>query len=307
MKKICAKCGIEKDVGEFYKDSSTKDGLHIQCKACVKAYQEANRKKIAAYREANKEKTALYGKSRYEKNKPAMARKAKAYREKNKLAIYGNKKAYREKNKIEIAAHKKDYNQKNKTAIARKTKAYREANKEKIAAQKKVCREAHASFSIYAPQLDFAETCSEGLDGELLIPCTYCGKVFAPTTQAVQHRIKAINGTQRGESRCYCSAACKLACPSYKKRTKWASQKPATSREVSYQFRQLVLERDNWTCQRCGAGTEAELHCHHIEGAVQQPGMANDLESGVTLCKACHKEAHSEKGCRYVDLRCPTK
>ena len=81
--------------------------------------------------------------------------------------------------------------------------------------------------------------------------------------------------------------------------------KPATSREVDVHFRQLVLERDDWTCQRCGAGTEKQLHVHHIEGVVQQPGMANDLENGITLCKECHKFVHSQEGCHYTDLKCP--
>lgn len=34
MAKICYKCGIEKDVGEFYKNRSRKDGLDHYCKVC---------------------------------------------------------------------------------------------------------------------------------------------------------------------------------------------------------------------------------------------------------------------------------
>lgn len=86
----------------------------------------------------------------------------------------------------------------------------------------------------------------------------------------------------------------------------WKSQKLATSREVSAQFRWLVLNRDNWMCQRCGVGVENELHVHHIEGVVQQPSMANDLENGITLCKKCHRWAHSQEGCKYFDLKCPS-
>ena len=34
MKKTCKKCGITKDVNEFYKNKLTKDGLESYCKEC---------------------------------------------------------------------------------------------------------------------------------------------------------------------------------------------------------------------------------------------------------------------------------
>ncbi len=30
--------------------------------------------------------------------------------------------------------------------------------------------------------------------------------------------------------------------------------------------------------------------------------MSADIDIGITLCKKCDKEVHSEKGCRYIDL-----
>ena len=32
--KICSKCNIDKDLGEFHKDKSRKDGLRSACKEC---------------------------------------------------------------------------------------------------------------------------------------------------------------------------------------------------------------------------------------------------------------------------------
>lgn len=161
--------------------------------------------------------------------------------------------------------------------------------------------------SVETDGISMAETVMEGPFGDLLVLCTYCGKLYVPTRRAVCCRKSSINGKASGEQRLYCSEACKEACPSYRQKDDWKSNKPATSREVSAQFRQLVLARDEWTCQKCGAGTDSQLHVHHIEGATQQPGLSNDLENGITLCKKCHREAHSEKGCHYVDLRCPVK
>ena len=79
--------------------------------------------------------------------------------------------------------------------------------------------------------------------------------------------------------------------------------KKATSREVQPELRQMVLERDGWTCQRCEE-TEVELHCHHITGILQNPIESADMDNCITLCKKCHKEVHKKDGCKYIELRC---
>lgn len=37
MKKVCKACVVEKDLSEFYSHQSNRDGLHHECKSCVKA------------------------------------------------------------------------------------------------------------------------------------------------------------------------------------------------------------------------------------------------------------------------------
>ena len=49
MVKVCTKCKIEKELSEFYKDKSTKDGLTCKCKSCGKQYREANRENDKKY------------------------------------------------------------------------------------------------------------------------------------------------------------------------------------------------------------------------------------------------------------------
>jgi 5-methylcytosine-specific restriction endonuclease McrA len=224
--------------------------------------------------------------------------------------------AYRAANKKKIACdaakhyliHKNTMNRKNKNyriinrdILKEKSQIYSDMNKDK----KEKYRNSYAIYETFAHQINFAEQVFESESGQLLVFCTYCGKVFMPSVKAVCSRISALNGKSRGECRLYCSEACKGACPSFNQEKHWKGTKPATSREVSAQFRQIVLKRDNWTCQRCGAGSEAELHVHHIDGATQQPGMSNDIENGVTLCKECHEHVHSQDGCKYHELRCP--
>ena len=50
--KTCTKCGVEKDVGEFNKNKSRKDGLQHQCKSCANEHYKANREeKLAKQKE----------------------------------------------------------------------------------------------------------------------------------------------------------------------------------------------------------------------------------------------------------------
>ena len=51
-------------------------------------------------------------------------------------------------------------------------------------------------------------------------------------------------------------------------------------------LRRVVIERDGWSCQRCGR--HAPLEVHHADG---DPGN-NELENLTTLCRRCHIELH---------------
>lgn len=140
------------------------------------------------------------------------------------------------------------------------------------------------------------------------VKCAYCGRWFAPKWYQVRNRLAAINNLGKGEQRLYCSENCKLACPTYGKVKYPRGFKHTTSREVNPYLRQMVLERDNWTCQICGKTIkEAQLHVHHMDPAAQNPMFQNDAGSCITLCKGCHAMVHSRRGCRYVDLQCKTE
>lgn len=162
-------------------------------------------------------------------------------------------------------------------------------------------------FSTYASQISYAEEVRRDPENSdwLQVQCAYCGKWFTPTRCSVSHRAGCLNGSMSGESRFYCSDNCKLACPIYNKHYYPAGFKHTTSREVDPYLRQMVLERDDWTCQICGKTVEeAELHCHHMDPAAQNPMFQNDMDGCVTLCKDCHGWVHTQHGCKYVDLRC---
>ena len=157
-------------------------------------------------------------------------------------------------------------------------------------------------YETYHPQISFAEKTRKA-DDYLQVKCTYCGKWYIPSIQSLRNRIYSLQGKYIGENRLYCSKYCKTACPIYHKILYSDEQQQGTSREVQAELRQMVLERDNWTCQKCGK-TKTELHCHHIEGIRWEPIESADIDKCITFCKSCHKKTHSKKDCSFFDLRC---
>jgi len=82
--KTCTKCGVEKDVVEFDKDKTKKDGLFSWCKSCKKEYREANSEKIRIknkqYYEANHEREISRAKEYHESNhEEILVRRREAY------------------------------------------------------------------------------------------------------------------------------------------------------------------------------------------------------------------------------------
>ena len=87
MKK-CSGCKIEKDLNNFTKNSSRKDGLNHNCKECFKKYYEVNKNKIIesatkSYNQ-NKEYRKIYlkeyGKNWRKNNKDKNCYKSNMYR-----------------------------------------------------------------------------------------------------------------------------------------------------------------------------------------------------------------------------------
>jgi len=136
----------------------------------------------------------------------------------------------------------------------------------------------------------------------LEVKCMYCGRWYVPGHGSVIHKIRCMDGKQSGEQNLYCSDECKKACPTYRQQLYPKDFKLNTSREVQPALRKLVLERDNYTCQKCDA-TDKELHCHHYEGIEVNPVESADIDMCITLCKDCHNEVHKHDKCGMKDYK----
>lgn len=216
---------------------------------------------------------------------------------------------YKAENSEYVKDYLKNYRDEHKDYAKEYQKEYTLKNKEQRKEYNKKLYHSPTSFDKYSLKLEGFDDI-KNIDNILYVKCTYCGDWFAPTLSQVLSRIAAINGTAKSngtEARFYCHDNCKNECPIFGQVIHEKGFKKATSRETNPILRQLVLERDNYTCQMCMKNKTVlvvGLHCHHIQGATQNPMLSNDPDNCITLCKNCHKIVHSKEGCTYHDLKC---
>jgi 5-methylcytosine-specific restriction endonuclease McrA len=167
-------------------------------------------------------------------------------------------------------------------------------------------------YDTYAKRLYADKTRRDPLEPQILqVKCTWCGQWYRPNDGSVRHRVNICEGKEpRGEARFYCSDNCKQACPIYGKRPDVLMKEDAIragnyegyNREVQPELRQLVFQRDDYTCQKCEE-RGGILNCHHITGVKINPIESADVDNCITLCKQCHKEVHTLPGCTYNELK----
>lgn len=55
-------------------------------------------------------------------------------------------------------------------------------------------------------------------------------------------------------------------------------------------WRILVIRRDK-VCQCCGSNKDRQAH--HIEDGSHNPDVRFDVDNGITLCRGCHSQFHT--------------
>lgn len=114
--KICIKCKIDKELNEFHKHKSSKDGYETKCKQCRKFYQDKYNKK---YYKENKEEIDKHSKEYYGNNKEKINNRSKIQ----------SKKYYKE-NKVERLKHMKEYNASHHVKERKKTQIQKKREQE---------------------------------------------------------------------------------------------------------------------------------------------------------------------------------
>ena len=98
MKK-CSQCKVDKELSEFQKDSSSKNGVRANCKACAKIKRYANKANIAAYYQKNKEYILARNRQNYQDNREARLAYRDEYYKKNKVAVIKTNIRWRKNNR----------------------------------------------------------------------------------------------------------------------------------------------------------------------------------------------------------------
>ena len=96
--KLCKKCKLEKEIYQFHKDKTQKDGLRKWCKECRHLHFQS----VADIK-------AIYDKTYFETNRLFISKRNKEYRLKNKERLKIKQNEWREKNKEKIINWKKNH------------------------------------------------------------------------------------------------------------------------------------------------------------------------------------------------------
>ncbi len=123
--KVCSVCGEEKELSEFYKDSTHYDGHHSECKCChnikCKKWREDNKELKAKndrdYQIRNREKISNYQKEYRIRNKEKSKEYHKEYQRVNRVDLAEKQKAHRDSIKPEISKYSRMYYSRNRIRI----------------------------------------------------------------------------------------------------------------------------------------------------------------------------------------------
>jgi len=310
--KICTKCKEEKDISNFGKHATGKDGYFPSCKHC----------RAKQYREKEKTQTIFLNEkicTQCEILKPILEfpknkNNKDGYAGKCKNCIKKYREQYYIENKEEILNDRKNYYIENKEDILKRVSEYyfnadNNIKEKQKTSKKKYYKKLAEIKSCYPEQLQkFEELQIDPKNSKYFqVKCTYCGGWFNPTTSMVQRRINFFKGLIPEESKFYCSNSCKQECPTFKQKIE-KKEKPGTSREIPAYLRKIVFERDNWSCQICGKNIQddnIQLHCHHIIPAAVDQIQEYDQNNCLTLCKDHHRFVHKNLtiNCNYEQIK----
>lgn len=127
-----------------------------------------------------------------------------------------------------------------------------------------------------------------------IVKCSFCDKEVYKTP-----------GSIKKFKRSFCSVKCSRSFYKGENSPAWrggvtSERKKQRDSKQYKEWRTLVFERDDYTCQSCkarnGKGKAVYLHAHHIKSFHNFPELRFELNNGVTLCIECHKETDNYGG-----------
>jgi hypothetical protein len=278
--KVCNKCGINKSLEDFHRDSGKQDGRTGRCKDCCKV------QRIIKYKE-NREEILVRTKEYKLKNSEAIKVKNKIYRERNIETIKAYSQIYRENNKEVMKSYKKKYYSENREKLLEVKRAYSARVCDSLERFNKLILTDEAWY----------------IDGKVVVICKLCGEKFNPFNWQVANRLSSINGTLTGEHNFYCSDSCKDACPVYRFQPKCVDPRSnlyitkldiveARACQTDHLKQLQCDEYGHNFCEKCGDIIDVELH--HTLPVSKHGREAINSSGHILLCAGCHSDLHSE-------------
>lgn len=120
------------------------------------------------------------------------------------------------------------------------------------------------------------------------------GGWFSPGYYQLYERIRNIEHIGLDNSYFYCSNECKEECPLFNLYSDPLKENSKPYTETEYkQFRDFVLEQDEYCCVYCGNKSE---HVHHERPQKSEPFFALDPDLAWSVCIECHyKYGHKDE------------
>lgn len=166
--KKCPKCGQIKDIGEFYRNKSRRDGFSVYCKECILNDSHEY----------------------YEKNKIVAKERLNAWRAKNRDYVNERDKIYRKENPdIEFKKQKK-YRETHKEKLYLKGKKYRGEHKDYFYNKARERKAKKMEVSDGTITLEFEQYLFDEQNGK----CAYCGCDLNETGKHLDHIIPLSKG-----------------------------------------------------------------------------------------------------------------
>lgn len=140
MEKKCTKCGIVKDLSEYYRDKNAKDGKKSQCKQCQKdavlKWAKDNPEKVRAkqkiYYKRNSEKVKGRVRDWIEKNPERKKESDNNWRKNNHERYLRKSRQWFKDHQEQAKATRKEYYETNKEKLLSNNKEWAENNREKM-------------------------------------------------------------------------------------------------------------------------------------------------------------------------------
>lgn len=118
--------------------------------------------------------------------------------------------------------------------------------------------------------------------GRIEVECLNCGKKFSKIkSQHLMHENS------------FCNKKCYGEFVRHDKTDK-------RGRVVEQEWREKILEKDNFECKKCGS--REHLQAHHVYSWLNYPKKRLEINNGVTLCRSCHLELHRHNGFSYIPV-----